>query len=500
LSKLPFSVDGPTRPGYAPALVASLAVLAGLSVTFDPYLSELLPVGLWQRLNLDTFPYKITPLALVSAIALTAVAWGLGRTGSASAAGILLLLAASQTNGFRLAVLDSLDVALIIVFLIWLATRLGGAGKPVTSSFVVWVPLALIILNLPNVLHQPSGKFLLGNISLIRCLLLTLVVLNLVVSDKALNFAIRALVAVAVASAVIGIVQFIASYFFGLHYTLIDPPDSAFKPTPIGMVMRSSALCITAQHYSSFLTLAVPFALFALTDSRRRSRLPVAAGLLIIFLGILVSWNFGAILVTAAIVGLFPFLRWPRWPIQIGVAYALASGVAYFTGLIEVGYELTFGDSGVAKGVSQRGTLMKLGFEKLYRDPWIGEGMFGMANFSGNFWGRPVHNAYVQAMTEVGMIGAWILIALLLVLTTQLLLAGARVTGQWGRHLRGFLLAMLGLMILMMSEPMLDHSNTWLLLGLAEAALLIALGRYSPLSMPDSKSTEAGGSRRPSRQ
>jgi hypothetical protein len=476
---------------------AVLAAIAVALVVVDPYLSAFLPDGLWRHLHLEESPYKIAPLTLACAVAAAFVAWAVGRTGSLVAAGILVLLIASQTNGLRLAVIDPLDLALFTVLLIWMASRFGSAERSVMVANVVWASLALIILNLPNVLHENPVRFLAGSLSLTRCLLLSLLVLNFVSSSRHFDFAVRILMAVAIASAIIGIVQFCAGYFFGAYYTLIDPPETAFKPTPIGMVMRSSALCITAQHFSGFLTLALPFMLFSVTEPNSRSRVARAVGLTLVLLGIVSSWNFGAIFVAAAIVGSFPFFRWPRWSVQVAVTYVLAFGLAYFTGIIELAYDLTFGDSGVAKGVSQRKTLMELGFTKLYQDPWVGEGVFGMSEFSGNFWGRPVHNAYLQTMTEVGMLGGGVLIALLLVLATQLFLTGATAGGRMASHLRACLMSVLALMVLMMSEPMMDHSNTWLMLALAEAALLVALGRQpASVSMRDSSSAAAGKGQR----
>jgi hypothetical protein len=486
--------------GKSLLLVAGLlAVVTCLVVIADPYVSELLPRRWWQFVYLADLPYKLTPLLAVSLIVLAAVSWALWRVGSVADVCILLLLIASQANGFRIAVIDPFDVTLVMVFLVCAGAWLSGAHTRMTAGLAVGLALALIILNLPNIVHGNAVRFLAGSLSLTRCLLIAILLPSLVSSPRSFDFAMRAFMVIAVLSALIGIVQFMASYFFSAYFTLIDPPESAFKPTPIGMVMRSSALCITAQHFSGFLTLALPFMLFAFTEANGRSRFTLAAGLILVGLGILLSWNFGAILVAAGTVGLFPLFRWPRFAIHILVAYLLIAGVAYFSGLLELFYDLSFGDSGVAKGVSQRKTLMALGFTKLYRDPWLGEGVFGMARFSGNFWGRPVHNAYVQTMTEVGMIGGWILIAALLAIVTQLLLAGIKTRGRSATRMRASLMAMVALMVLMMSEPMMDNSNTWLMLGLAEGALLVNLdGRRFRLNMPNRTLAPAATATRPS--
>lgn len=465
---------GRNIPAQMRVIAAILAVATVVVVVADPYVSEHVPPWIWHTLHLENSPYKLVPVLAVALVGATAAAWALWRCGSVTAVGILILLSASQATGLRAGPLDLLDVSLLSIFFVWTASRVGDAESTVTLGTVVWGALALIILNFPNILHGNPVVYVGGSIGLVRCLVLALLVINLVSSPRYLDLAIRVFVAVAVASAIIGILQFVAGYLFGAYFTLIDPPETAFKPTPIGMVMRSSALSITAQHYSGFLTLSLPFILFAAAEKNARSRAAQILALVTVLVGILASWNFGAIYVAAAVISLFPFFRWPHLSIQVFLGYALAAGTAYFTGIMQLLYELSFGDSGVAKGVSQRKTLMELGLTKLYRDPWIGEGAHGMARFSGNFWHRPVHNAYVQTMTEIGMVGGWVLIGMLLVLVTQLFLVGKAAQGKLAVQVRASLMSVLALMILMMSEPMMDHTNTWLMLGMAQGALLIA--------------------------
>ncbi|HVZ02931.1 MAG TPA: hypothetical protein VHA35_25700 [Dongiaceae bacterium] len=460
------------------AVALSAGALAALVVA-DPYLSWLLPDGLWRTLHIEDWPFQFLPLALAASVALGIVCILFARTGSLTAVGIVLVMIASQTNGFRLSVLDPLDITIFLGFIIWLASRIGGAQTSITLGVVVASAAALMILNLPNILHEYAGQYLRGNFSLLRCVLIALLIPNLIRSSRGFDFAVGSFISVAVASAVVGIGQFVASYFFGFYFTLIDPPETAFKPTPIGMVMRSSSLCITAQHYSAFLMLATPFMLFALTRPKAtpRFRIAMLLGIAVVQAGLLVSWNFGAIMVDAVAVILLPFVRWPRFSIQFVVTYLLAAGAAYFSGFIELVYDLTFGDAGVAKGVSQRATLIELGLTKLYRNPWIGTGAYGMADFSGNFWGRPVHDAYVQTMSEIGMVGGWVFIGMFAIMVTQLLLAGVRATQDGEGRLRPCLIAIIALMALMISEPDMDNSNTWLILGLAETAILVGQGR-----------------------
>lgn len=97
-----------------------------------------------------------------------------------------------------------------------------------------------------------------------------------------------------------------------------------------------------------------------------------------------------------------------------------------------------------------------------------------MADFSGNYWGRPFHNAYFQAWTEIGLGGLLVFVAMLMTQATMLAFAAFSAPHALRTLVRGTLLALLGIMGLMMSEPMLDHSNTWLMLALAQAVIAAA--------------------------
>jgi hypothetical protein len=239
--------------------------------------------------------------------------------------------------------------------------------------------------------------------------------------------------------------------------------------------MRASGLCITAQHLSGFLSVALPFAMWRATSTWRLTDLALAG---LIGLGVLASWNFSAIVCIAIVGVLFPLMRWPRLVIQFLVLYLLFSVAAYFTGLSEYLWDELVADSGAGRGLSQRQTLNLIGLDKLDRSLLVGTGPQGFAEFTGNFWHRPVHNVFLQVATEIGLLG------LLALLTAIFYLIGkqviAMVYGTVGQSVLARL-AFLGLVaniILSMSEPVADHSNYWLFLGLFQA---IALTRTTPI-------------------
>jgi hypothetical protein len=186
----------------------------------------------------------------------------------------------------------------------------------------------------------------------------------------------------------------------------------------------------------------------------------------IILAGIAVSLNFGAMFAALLVMGMMPFLRWPHLGIHLGLALVGLLSVAYFVGGMDVIYDLTFGDAGIAKGVDQRKTLFILGLEQFGRNPLIGTGLHGFGAVDGNFWDRPVHNLFGQAAVELGLGGLLIVLAIFFTLALDL----ARLALTMSRV---SLLMLAAAIMLGQSEPNLDQSNLWIVLALAQATVLI---------------------------
>ncbi|MGM0583116.1 MAG: hypothetical protein ACQEUZ_00460 [Pseudomonadota bacterium] len=462
----------PRGPGAAATLpeLALLAAAAAALTLADPWLGGLLPEGLRRAGWAEGLPLLAAPLALAALAAGLPLLTFVARPPAYETAFLFAAFAAAQLNGLRLGPLDVFDLALAVLLLVWIARRGLDPDRPIELPPLVLLGGALILLQTPYILEQNPVRWALGMFSMTRAVLVAFLIVNVCADRRRLRQAETILIAVATLSAALAVAQFALAYAGVFRFTLIDPPESAWKPTPLGMVMRASALCITAQHMSGFLLLATPAALWRFS-TRWRAR--DGAALLLIWGGILVSWNYGAILAAAALGALFVFVRWPSLtPVLLAIGGGLAVA-AWHTGLAELLWDLSFGDSGVAKGIDQRHTLFALGLEKLTRDPLIGTGLQGFAQFTGNFWARPVHNTPMQAATELGAPGAVIILAALLVPATQVLLLALRRGGEDAALARRALLVALGIGALWQSEPMLDHSNGWLMLGFVQAVAVV---------------------------
>lgn len=446
-----------------------LALLVAGLVAVDPLLSSLFPARLWRVVGLSSSPVKVAPILIVMAMLFLPLIPLLSRLPVFPVTAMVTLLLAAQLNGFGLGPFDVFDLALGVVLLAWIAKKALDETRPIALPPLMAFAGGLILVSVLHLAVENPVRWFIGTFGVVRAALVAFLVIDLIRDRETLERVLNAFLWLAVGSAVVGIVQFALSWFGIFNFTLINPPESAFKPTPIGFVMRASAFCITAQHFSSFLVYAFPIACWRLSNSWA-ARHWVAVVLLL--LGVLVSWNFGA-MIACALVGLaFPFLRWPSMAVHFAMALAAAVVIAWFTGFWELLYSLSFGDAGVAKGVNQRHTLFGLGLEKIARNPFVGTGPQGFATFDGNFWGRPVHNAFGQVATELGLAGLVFLAGAYAWLIGKL--AFGLVAAGPDRELTFVLLLMLLAAVqIAQSEPNMDHVNSWIVLGLSQAVLLL---------------------------
>jgi len=439
-----------------PALVAGLVVV-------DAWMIRDAPAGLARLLHLRELPYA-TPLIVALAIMGVTVALRLAQMAGGFATGFMaLVLMALQVNGIGAGPLDIFDVALFGGLAAWIARCALDEMRPVRLSLLFWLATGLVVLTVAHLPVMAAVPWFIGLFGIIRAVVIALLIVDLCRDLRMIDVALRIFVVVAVVSAALGVVQFALAYMQIFVFTLIDPPLSAFKPTPIGFVMRASGLCITAQHFSSFLVYALPVALWRLSEMWR---LRDAAGVVVILAGIAVSLNFGAMFAALLVMGLMPFLRWPRLAIHLGLGLLGAVSLAYFAGLLDLIYDLSFGDAGIAKGVDQRKTLFTLGLEQFGRSPLVGTGVRGFGDVDGNFWDRPVHNLFGQAAVELGLGGVLIMLGIFFALTLDLARLG-------GKHAYIALLMLEAALQLGLSEPNLDQSNLWIVLALAQAVIVI---------------------------
>lgn len=444
----------------------------------DPFLAAFVPRQWWPHF-FQAFPYKLAAIAVAAAagLALARRAFALLPHGSFW---IVAIFACAQLSGFRLGVIAPLDVVSILALLAMAAAWLAEPRREVRFPALFYFAGALLILALAQLVHQSPVRWLIGMLSFAKLLITAFTLVNLIDSPRAARIAVNAFMAVAAASALAGVVQTCLYVFAGIEFSLIEQfgaDDSEVKATVVGPIQRASAFNVTAQHLAVFLCLCIPFYMFRATaPGPWRVRLAYLAGAGLLAAGVILSWNNVSIFALAGMLLLFPLLRWPRAALHIAAAAAIVIGILYLTGVLEWLARHYLGDAApVSKGLIQRMALNGMAMDKLMHDPWIGEGLREFAQYSGNYWRRPVHNAYLQAATELGLPGAIVFVTLLAGFATAL--AAAAFAGREADdeaallRLRPCLLGMIGLMLVMLGEPNFDNTNTWLFLALTQGIL-----------------------------
>jgi len=443
-----------------------LALAGAALVMFDPYLTaNFAPVS---RIGPVTWPYKSVLLVLGLSAMVLAAFYLLQKTRDFTTLFLVLIFTSSQLNGIGFGPLDIFDISLLGLFMIWAARIAPNDTRVLILSPLFFAASALVIMTIAHLPVMSPVPWFIGLFGIVRVALIALLFVDLCRDPKALRLVVRVFVVIATISALIGITQFLLAYFNIFVFSYIEPLLSAYKPTPLGFVMRASAFCSTAQHYSSFMVYALPFALLRASNTRRvRDVLAV----FIILVGLFVSLNFGGVFAGALVVLLFPFARWPQLSIHLVLAGLAVLAISYFSGLLDLVYDLTLGDSGLAKGIDQRKTLFKLGLAQIEHSPIIGTGVRGFSDVDGNFWGRPVHNLFGQAATELGVFGALLFIGIFLVLAFELIRV-VKTTSHETLFPQMMLIVLASAMLLGMTEPNLEQSNLWLMLALSQAVIL----------------------------
>ncbi|MCP4432419.1 MAG: O-antigen ligase family protein, partial [Gammaproteobacteria bacterium] len=254
-----------------------------------------------------------------------------------------------------------------------------------------------------------------------------------------------------------------------------------------GLMFRAHGLNPETHTLVTFLLIALPFALYAVTRGGSTGHTIFSGAVVVtIIMGIVFTWSYGGIIAVCVILGLFPFFMRPNRSIHYLLALLMIPVFLYAADLISVIWEILRDEASMSTGIFQRKMLNLIALDELSRNPWIGRGFETVQFFSGNYIGRPVHNAYLQAWTATGPIGFVVFTSMMFIFTTSTFILGFSGSGEREYQLRMVTIALIAFMILMISEPTLYSPSTWLLLGFAQALILL-YGRKSD----NSRSTDS---------
>ena len=388
---------------------------------------------------------------------------------------ITLLLVPTQLVGFSLGNLEPLKICLLLTTGIWLIDALGNnrTVRAYPPFLMMW--LVILAFSFCSVMNGLVTS-LLSQYSMVAKFLMFFMVANTIRTREHLLYAVRLAVALGIMSAALALMQEALFYFFKLAWSL-DPNEGKywFKETPLGWMIRATGFHPTAQNLSHYLLIALALLLLGPFPVRQR----IAGGLLMIA-AVFFTFSGNALLAAAFILFLAPIVYKPRLSLHYVCAVSLIVLIAYQTGLLEIVYQKYFVPIS-DKSTEDRVELLQMGLEVIGRHPLFG---VGLNNF-GRWSPQPVHNAYMQLITEIGLIPGALLLLMLATIAARLL-TGLLVLppGPLKQCVKGILLAFIGLCFHFMFEPFINSLVSWWIIGLAEAAALLVYGAAAKAGRP----------------
>lgn len=441
-------------------------------------LSALVPQSIWQKIWLLEFDYKASLLVPLLVGAATWLVLQAHKAPDARCLMIVLLLIALQTNGIKLG--PGLDLISFLPFgiaLFLLAEALVCPTSQIQLSGLTFFAALLLLLDLPhlaNPLVTSPVVFVANFMSVLRALILAFVLVNLIRDERQLDFTVRAVVVVAIVSALISVAQTAQAYFTGNAWTLVSE-EFETKPTFLGTTKRASGLTTWPSWLADFLVMALPFSLFRLVNATTAmARVGHVLVILLLAAGVMGTFTYASYVAFAVILVLFPIYGWPHRSLHVLVTALFFGAILYALGGFDWAWQVFNKQVLQSAGIIERGVYLNAAIEQLTRDPWFGSGFHAEQFFSENFYRKRVHNAGVQVWSNLGLPGFLVFITMLLTLFTQLWLLALARQGKMRQYLQALALGLTGIVVEMFAEPHMSAPLVWYYLALAQATILIA--------------------------
>jgi len=468
-------------------------ITIGAIVGLDPYLATYMDEHYWSLMYLYEIPFKVSLItAGLFCVVCLIIAWA-ARAREFREIQIVAMLVSMQLVSIGAGGLDPIDLLTVGFTALIISYALVNPHNTIEFPLIMYFALAIAILDLPHAAIDKPAHFTIALIKYSKSAILPLILVHILSSERLVRVFVKTLIAVAFVSACIGILQVMVFMYSQIPLVIVHDFEDALKPTPWGLMLRAHGLNPETHTLLTFLLTALPFSLYStVTSSSTRDKIIFGTVTGTLIMGVFFTWAYGGIIAVFVILGLFPIFVWPHKSIHYLLALLLIPIFLYATDLIVVIYEIIRDEASMSTGIWQRKMLNLIALEELGRNAWIGRGFETVQFFSGTYLGRPVHNAYLQAWTATGPIGFIVFLSMLLIFTTSTFILGFSGSGEREYRFRMITLVQIAFMILMISEPMLFSASTWVLLGFAQALILL-YGREGDNSRPTASTMEIVG-------
>jgi O-antigen ligase len=449
------------------AIPLAVGSCLGFLVAWDPYATQALQMHL-------RIPFIVLgALSALVTLGTVVVMYGNRAFAKREMVLITMLVCAPACMRTALSGVDGSQLLLIVAaptFLLLLVVEQRRLQHwPIIEMLLLWMAIALIASGI----HGGMGS-LIGSKALFAKIIFFSLLVNLIITRERLHFAIRLMILTAVFNGFIAIAQEI-SYHVNPKQTIQELKElgdsrafEVIKSTPWGTMYRSNGLFSHYRNLGHYLLLSL--ALLSLGPFSNKLRY---LALIPIVVGLWTTVSFGQYLNAGILCLMLPYFRRPSRSIHYTWALLVLLCIAYFSGAFSWAAESIFGDIGEKSG-SDRIEIFWMGLDAFARYPMLGIGVKNIGRLSVFPEGWPVHNAFMQMMSETGLLGGLSFIALWGFIFARIALLAAAAQDKTDKLLaRGLVLGYVIMTLDFMVEPFADNISCWLYMGITASMINI---------------------------
>ncbi len=312
-----------------------------------------------------------------------------------------------------------------------------------------------------SVLLQPFARFL-----------SVLFIVNFLRDRDDFEFAAKTFIAIGAITVLVAVYQVAMYSFVGKITSLMSSEEGSRRFFSLaGMhFLRATGLFKHPAYLGQVCAFGALFPLttLALPRRERRSTIKLLAVVAWMLLGLFCSFSRASWLAVAVVAMIVPPLLKPKWAVKYILVISVAGLLFVLVG--GLGGAIDYMIEAKSSSVDYRVDIMRLGFDAFSRSPWLGTGLQAFRHYPGNIQSLHVHNTFIMAFTELGLVGGVLIILLYVHGMNRAIRNLFMAVDPFDRNLSVVLFAALVLSLIMQQfEQALNFHINYFLLGSIEA-------------------------------
>lgn len=463
---------GAALSGRRLAAATALGAGAGLVAAFDGPIAYAFD-WLWFA---QQVPYALSLLVLAAALAAALVVrHGTLLWRDQFALTTVAIVCSLHLMAVDIGPINPLNVLTVLVCALWLLHRFVDHTASWSPSGFFHLTVLFMACVLASALNHHWLDIVRGWLTVLPKLVLVLILTDILYDRRHVDLAVRALIASSAIAALVGMVQSGLYFGYQLEATLMAPDAPRFVILSGLPVLRASGLQDTPHDFALPLAVAALIALFLAGNAHGWRRAWFGGAAFAALVAVILSVVRGQWVGVFVGLVLLPLVARPRLTLALWVP----SGIGLFA--VGIASGLLPWAVGAVEGINEQGSGMRLellgaGMRAVMDHPLNGVGIGNFPSYLPTYERDPVHNAVIQAASELGVIGGLVFFTALAWVAARLVNGIRAVSDADACHqLKALLVGYLCLLVAIQVSPSADNAFVWFYLVLADSAVRVAL-------------------------